>query len=264
MPRWSALGLRIAIVVFLIVLVVWGSMWAYIAYEAHRTKLLLAEVSHIRIGDTEASVFPLVERYGGFKWSSGPLSPREDWIDKDEYEYQKTRASDYAYSLEVSPFASLTPYAGRFAQVMRKLRTAVPARLRPMLGMRDWLADISISIRGGRVQSVGAITVFAGRSRWLGYSWRLAEGMPEHDMQQKTYAVGAGALTMGEGGGATIDNYFTPEASEEEAQAARQFNTNCLTSITGCKSFCDVAPRALDYLKKHPDAIWSIIPPECP
>jgi hypothetical protein len=264
MPRWRTLGLRLIIVVFLIVVAGWGSMWAYVGYEAHRTKLLLSEISQIHLGDTEASILPLVERYGGFKWSSGPLSPQEDWIDKDDYEYQKARASDYAYALEVNPFASLNPYAGRFAQVMGKLRTAVPAPLRPMLGMRDWLADTYVSVRGGRVQSVGAITVFGGRSSWLGHGWRLSEGMPEHDMRQKTYAVGGGALTMGEGGGAIIENYFTPEASEEEAQAARQFNTKCLTSIRGCKNFCDVAPRALDYLKNHPDAIWSIIPPDCP
>jgi hypothetical protein len=264
MPRWSALGLRLVIVVFLIVIAAWGSIWAYVAYEAHRTKLMLGEVSQIRVGDTEASILPLVERYGGFKWSSGPLPPKEEWIDKDEYNYQKTRARDYAYAIEVNPFASITPHTGRLAQVMRKVRAAVPARLRHVMGMRDWLAEADVSIRGGRVQSVLTMTLFAGRSKWLGHSWWLAEGMPEHDMRQRTYAVGAGALTMGEGGGMTIDNYFTPEASEEEAEAARQFNTNCLTSITGCNNFCDVAPRALDYLKRHPEAVWSIIPPKCP
>lgn len=66
------------------------------------------------------------------------------------------------------------------------------------------------------------------------------------------------------GGEMMIENYFTPKSSEEEARTARQFNAGCLTSIKGCDGLCDVAPRALEYVKRHPDAAWNIIPPKCP
>jgi hypothetical protein len=266
MSRWSVLGLRLVLAALLICAALWGSLWAYIGHEAHRERLMLAELSQIHVGDTEASVLPLVQRYGGFKWASEPLplSPREEWLDKDEYDYQQNRVSDYRYALQISPFGTYSVRTSRLVQAIRKVRSAVPERLRPMLGMRDWFAEGDLSVRDGHVQSVSAVTIFAARSEWLGHIWELSEGMPHHDMRQRAYAIGSGALTMGVGGGATIDNYFTPQASEEEAEAARQFNTGCLTSIKGCGGFCDVAPRALEYLKQHPNAAWNIIPPKCP
>jgi hypothetical protein len=133
-----------------------------------------------------------------------------------------------------------------------------------MLGMRDWFAEGDLSVRNGRVQSVLAITIFAGHSGWLGHRWELSEGMPHHEMRPRAYVIGEGFLTMGDGGGTMIENVFTPKASEEEAQAARQFNTGCLISIKGCSGLCDVAPRAIEYLTQHPDAAWNIIPPKCP
>ena len=113
------------------------------------------------------------------------------------------------------------------------------------------------------MQSVSAMTLVAGRSRWVGHRWQVAEGMPQHDMGPRAYFIGAAFLTM-EDVWMMIENVFTPNASEEEAEAARQFNTGCLTSIKGCNSFCDVAPRAIEYLERHPDAAWNIIPPKCP
>lgn len=264
MSRWSILGLRFVLAALLICAALWGSIWAYIGYEAHRVRMMLAEISQIHVGDTEASVLPLVQRYGGIKWTPEPLSPKEEWIDKDEYEYQQKRVSDYRYALQIGPFGTYSVRTSRLVEAMRKVRSAVPERLRPMLGMRDWFGDGDLSVRNGRVQSVLASTIFAGRSGWLGHSWRLAEGMPHHEMRQRAYVIGTAFLTMGVGGGATIDNYFTLEASQEEAEAARQFNTGCLTSIRGCSGFCDVAPRALEYVKRHPDAAWNIIPPKCP
>jgi hypothetical protein len=88
--------------------------------------------------------------------------------------------------------------------------------------------------------------------------------MPRFGMPARAYAIGAANLTMSQGSGTMIENYITPRASEEEAEAARQFNTKCLTSIKGCKGLCDVAPRALEYLNQHPEADWNIIPPKCP
>jgi hypothetical protein len=67
---------------------------------------MLAELSRVRIGDTEGSVLALTGRYGGFKWTPEPLSPREQWVDKEDYDYEVTRQCDYKYELGVSPFGT--------------------------------------------------------------------------------------------------------------------------------------------------------------
>jgi hypothetical protein len=264
MSRGSAFGLRLALLALLIIVAVWGSLWSYVEYKAHRASLMLAEASRVHVGDAEASVLPLVQQYGGFKWTPESLSPRERWIDKDEYDYQQNRVSDYRYEIEVSPFGTTSLRTSRLTHAMRAVRAVVPVHLRPGLGMRDWGTVVELSVRDGRVQSASAMTLFAGRSGWLGHSWLLAEGMPHHEMRPRAYLIGAAFLTMEDGGGTMIENVFTPKASKEEAEAARQFNTRCLTSIKGCKGLCDVAPRALEYLKQHPDAAWNIVPPKCP
>jgi hypothetical protein len=265
MRRWGTLGLRLVIVALLLVVAAYGSMWAYVGYEAHRARIMLTEVSQVHLGDPEISILPLVQRYVGFKWTPEPLPPREDWLDKDEYDYQKIRVSDYKYEIEISPFETVVHRTNRLTQALRAVRATVPAHLRPVLGMRDWSTVAVLSVRGSRVQSVSAMTlVESRRSRWVGHSWELADGMPQHDMHQRLYAVGAEFLTMPGGGEMMIENYFTPKSPEEEARTARQFNTGCLTSMKGCDGLCDVAPRAIEYVKQHPDAAWNIIPPKCP
>jgi hypothetical protein len=264
MHRWWVLALRFVVLGLLIVAAVWGSLWAYFGYEVRRARLMIEETSRVRVGDSETSVLPLVRRYGGFKWRPQPLSPKEDWLDKDEYEYQKNQVSDYKYELGFSPFGTTDRQTSRLTQAMRAIRTALPAHLRPVLGMRDWGVAAELSIRDGRVQSVSAMTLFTGRSGWLGHQWELAEQMPHYGMPARAYAIGEAILTMEDGGGTMVQNFFTPSASEEEIEAARQFNARCLTSIKGCNGLCDVAPRALEHLKRHPDASWNIIPPKCP
>lgn len=264
MCRLRTLALRLLIAAPLAVAMLWGFWWAYIWYEAHRATQMFGEAASIHIGDSEASVLSLVRRYDGFKWTPEPLSPREDWLDKEAYDFEKNRVVDYNYEFDVSPFVSTDPNASRWTQVMQAIRGVTPARLRPVLGMRDWRAWAKVAIRSGRVQSVSAETVFLGRSEWLGDSWELAGAMPEYGMPERTYTIGVAHLTMGDPGGTMIRNFLEPKASGEEVDAARRLNVRCWTSIKGCTGLCDVAPRALAYLKQHPDAAWGIIPPECP
>lgn len=230
---------------------------------------MLADASQVQVGATEATVLPLVGRYGGYKWKTEPLSPREDWSDRDEYDYQKNLLSDYRFSLEVSPFGLLTTNGhfgqrGRVTQSIRATINTLPARLRAVFGLRDWGTAVDLSIRGGRVQSVSGMVLVEGRSRWLGHEWEFASAMPEHGIQANVFFVESGILEMENNGGAIIQDIFTPKASEEEVQTSRKFNTACLTSIRGCDGFCDFTPRTLEYLKQHPDAAGNIIPPKCP
>jgi len=263
MSRRRCLLLRLMLALLAIGVVCYGLLWAYVGYEAHRAKSLVGEVSRVRVGDTEASVIALTNRYGGFKWTPEPLPPREQWVEKDEYDYQTEQQSDYKYELGISPFGtSVAVPTGRWTQTLRSARERVPVHLRPLLGLRDWGTTVDLSIRRGHVQSVSTMTLVQGCSQWLGYSWKLAERMPRSHMPSRAYAIGAAHLTMADGGGEMIQNFFTPGASQEEVEAARKFNAGCLTSLRGC-GFCDVAPGALEYLNQHPDAAWNIIPPKC-
>lgn len=268
MSRGRAIGLRMAIIGLLILAALWGSLRAYTWYEAHRAASMLAEASRVGIGDTEASVLPLIKRYGGYKWTPEPLPPREQSTDLREYDYRRNLVSDYRYEFEVSPFDLLTTdghgQRGRVTGAIRVTINAVPKRLRAIIGVRDWGATVDLAIRGGRVQSVSGEVLVEGRSEWLGHEWRFANAMPHYELQGKALVIDSATLEMENGGGMLIQNIFTPEASEEEVRASRKFNAACLSSVRGCDGFCDLAPRALEYLKQHPDVGVGIIPPKCP
>jgi hypothetical protein len=263
MSHGRAIALRLVVVALLVVAALWGSLRGYAEYKAHRAKSLQVEASRVKIGDSEESILALTSRYGGFKWTPAPLPPKEQWIDKDEYDYQVNLQSDYRYELGISPFGTAAAPVGRWTQTLRAARERVPLHLRPLLGLRDWDTVVELSIRRGIVQSVSTMTLVEGRSGWLGHSWELAERMPRSYMPARAYAIGAAHLTMADGGGEMIQNFLTPKASREEVEVARKFNAECLISISGCDGLCDVAPRALAYLKHHPDAVWNIIPPQC-
>lgn len=264
MSRSCVLASRLVAVGLLTVATLCGSLWAYVGYEVHRARRMFDETSRVHIGDSEASILPLVQRYRGFKWTPEPLGHRENWLDKEDYDYQKNRVTDYNYELDISPFIAANPEAGRWTKTMRITRGAIPARLQPLLGMRDWRAWAKLSIRSRRVRSVTAMTIFEGRSEWLGDSWELADGMPRYRMPRRAYVIGVAHLTMEDSGGTMIQNFLEPKASEEEVESARQFKVQCLTSIRGCNGLCEVAPRAIGYLKQHPYAAWNIVPPNCP
>ena len=263
MSRTRHLFLRLVVAVLALSAACYGSLWAYIEYEAHRAKSMLAELSRVQIGDKEASVLALTGRYGGFKWTPDPLSPREQWVVKEAYDYEVTRQSDYKYELWVSPFGTPVAPVRGLAQALRAAREIVPMRLQPFFGLRDWGTVAELSIRSGRVHSVSAMTLFEGRSEWLGHKWELAEGMPRYGMPARAYVIGATHLTMANGGGEMITNFYTPRASDEEVDTAHRFDSKCLASVEGCRDLCDAAPRPLAYLKQHPDAAWNIIPPQC-
>jgi hypothetical protein len=119
MPRRRHLWLRLIIAVLILAAAVYGSLWARVEYEAYRAKSMLAEASRVQVGDAEASVLPFVRRYGGYKWTPEQLPPREQWIDKDEYDYQTNRLSDYKYELGISLFGTTALTVGRLARAMR-------------------------------------------------------------------------------------------------------------------------------------------------
>jgi hypothetical protein len=264
-------GLQLLSALFTSAVLVLVVLRSCVRYEVHRATSLLADASQIRVGDAEASVLPLVKRYDGFKWGKKePLGAKEDYIDKDEYDYElvheKELASDYKYSLPVSPF-SLMPHPlqepGRLKKALRNAMVKSPVPLRSWLGARDWGIDVEIAIRDGRVQSVVGLVLAEGHTQWLGQEWRFVSAMPRVEMQRKTFNIDASYLEMPTGGGELNECTFTPKASSEQVRVSRQFNIACLTSVRGCDGFCDFDPDTIAYLKEHPEAAGNIIPPKC-
>ena len=148
MSRIRRLFLRVLVAAVGVCAICWAALWAYAEYEARRAESMLAELSRVQIDDAETSVLVLLGRYGGFKWTPEPLPPREQWVDKEEYDYEAKRQCDYKYELGVSPFGTTIGRVGRLAQALRNGRQIVPAPLRPWLGLRDWgiVAELSIQL----------------------------------------------------------------------------------------------------------------------
>jgi hypothetical protein len=260
----SRLGLEVLASAFLLGV----SLRAYVHYEVHRATALQAEACRVQIGDAEATVFPLIDRYSGFKWTPDSVGPRENWIDKEEYDYQKSLESDYRYYLAVSPYELLANDVrsgqSRADRTVRAVMNNTSVQLRSVLGMGDWNAGVEVAIRDGRVQSVLGMVLVEGRSGWMGNIWKLANAMPNQELQGRAYVVRSAHLNMATNSGSMIENYFTPRASNEEMQASRKFNTACLTSLRGCDGFCEFVPHTLEYLKQHPDAAGNFSPSNCP
>jgi len=197
-----------------------------------------------------------------------PLGRKQDWNDKDEYEYQSDIVIDYTYDAVISPYRlflrDIRSAGSPTTVAVRAVINNTPVQLRSAIGMRDWGAGIDIAIRRGRVQSISGMVVVEGRSKWLGHRWEFGIAMPRHELQTRDFVVNSAFLDMATNNGAMTENYFTPRASDEEKEISRNFNWACLTSLRGCDGCCAFAPRTLDYLKRHPEAAGNIIPPACP
>jgi len=244
-------------------LVLWGTALAfafliafyvlarvYLAYEVHRATSMLAELGRVRIGDGEASLLPLVSRYDGWQWTPKFAHPDGSF-------------DDCEYVFEVNPwrFPNLAGHTRRFDTAIRAVTKAIPEGRLSSAGLRLWMAGVFVSIRSGRVHSVDANVVVEGRGEWLGQLWTLEAKSEESG--SPPLAVGVTSLEIGNGGGGAIRAFLTPSASQEQVHAAHNLNAACLTSMRGCRNFCDLAPAATRYLMQHPEAATNLIPPIC-
>ena len=188
---------RVIIAVAILATALFAITWSYTAYKATRAKSLLAEGARVRIGDSEASLRPLVQRYGGVKWeptgsTRTTLGPRENWLDKSEYERALRTYPDYAYSIEVNPWGY--PSIGTESDLSLRLNAVlwsamddVPTSIRSPFGLRRWVSAVDIYIRDGRVSKVSGEVLVEGRSRWLNHEWSLVSEMPREALQSSAY-----------------------------------------------------------------------------
>jgi hypothetical protein len=259
---------RIATVMLIFFLLVYCGIRAYTTNIAHRTLSLLAEISRISLGASEDSVLPIVSRYGGVRRPSPAPDPTNDCPDKAVCEDRNARIPDYFYEIQLSPFDVFSALHQRPTGIhlaLAALMFRVPSLCRDPLSLRDWVGNVEIGIRGGRVDSVVGALYVEGRTRWLGNSWQLSADMPNPDMRQKSYAIDGTFLEFPGYGGAGTLYYFTPAATHEQVLVAQTINKRCLTGITPCRCLWDLSPLVFQYLRRHPDAGSTIITPDdCP
>ena len=264
---------RVIIAAAIVATVLCAIAWNYTAYKASRAKSLLAETSRVRIGDSEASVLALVQRYGGVKWEpSGStrttMSPRENWVDKSEYDRALGTYPDYAYSIQVNPwgFPTIAPESHssrRLGAVLWSAMDIVPASIRAPFGLRDWVSEVDINIRDGRVSKVSGMVLVEGRSRWLNHEWSLVSEMPREPMQARAYMTEPVNILMRTDRSRGVGNILTAQASEQETEAAHLWNTACLTSLRSCTDRCELSPAAFRYMTNHPAVSRGIWEPTC-
>jgi hypothetical protein len=176
--------------------------------------------------------------------------------------YPDESPGDYEYVIEVNPwrFYNLTGHTRRFDDAIRRAESIFSEDWFSSTGLRLWMAGGGIGIRSGCVRSVSADVYVQGRNEWLGQVWTLAaEGRGAQPL-----LVGTSSLKMGYRPGDVIKTWVTPDASQTQAQAARNLNRACFTSFAGCNGFCELTPGATRYLMQHPEAATNIAPPECP
>lgn len=265
--RLRRLGLRVGLAVLAGLVLLSCGLRMYSVQLAHREVALLAEAAGIRIGASEASVLPMVRRYGGKKWMPDPPLTIADCPVKGECEDENARRPDYAYNLDLSPLHAF-PESYSPKDLLRRAISywmyEVPRSWREPFFLRDSIVDVSIGIRAGQVISVHAGLFVEGRTRWLGDSWNVATEMPRHDLSTGPYRVGGSALTFPLGGGGGIDHSLMPSATEDQFRAAQSFHSGCISGLFPCRCLQELVPKAFEYLGEHPEVGSVISEDGCP
>jgi hypothetical protein len=264
--RVRRLALRLAISASVFVLLLCCGLRIYTGYMAHRAFTLLDEVSRIPVGSTEDSVLPLVARYGGVKRMPQPPTPIDDCPDKADCAFRNAHIPDFTYEFEVSPFNvfdALNRQLKGIHRIVALIMFRAPNSLRDPLSLRAWLVYISVPIRAQRVEGIQGGLYVEGRTRWLANTWNVSGDMPHLEWQAKAYVVDGFTLTMTNTGGAGTQHYLTPAATAEQFQAARSFNTRCVTSLVPCRCLADLAPHAFEYINRHPEVGSTIVTEGC-
>ena len=248
--------LRLAGATLFLIALLYCGLRAYTGYFAHRAASLLDEAARVKVGATEASILPLVARYGAVKWKPYSPIPTDDCADKAGCEYYNAHLPNYAYDVDFAPFNVLSEpdrQTGRLRRAITALMIETPSSWRDPFSLRDWLIEVQICISSGRVEKVDGSLFVEGRTRWLSNTWELSKDMRGREMGSKTYEVSGTALTFPGNGGGGIIQSLTPTATDEQLQAAHSFNARCLTGIVPCRRLCDLNPRAFQYLNEHPE-----------
>lgn len=228
----------------ILVLVVGGCCLLYagakilLVIEARRAASLLKQLNKVQIGQSDSALSSLMN-----------------------YEYPASELRDagnaHTQILLVDPWHLRRPFS-RYEWVDRYVHEAVFGidHSRRRLGVRVWYVAGGVQFEQGKVRGVGAELVVEGKNEWLLASWNRVTEMPAYQIKDykerglyspamERYLVRWTHLHMGPAEtGEGIRNWITPSATEVEQHAARTINLECLTSVSGCSTLCDLMPDA--------------------
>lgn len=236
-----------------VVLSSYGLARVYLAYEANRAGRMLTELADVKIGDGEAQVVSLLERYGSCRRVLKP--------------YTEVDETDYEYLVDIGPsgiyYLVDRAKIDAFPRMTRAVLSSLNPRLRRAIGLRRWDVYGRVGFKDKQVKLVVGIVMVEGSNEWLKGGWGLAQTIPPHEI--KTFVTSPGVswphdanhylvgwspligMEQQNGGGEGAASWITPSATEDEKRSAHEFRWNCLTSRSGCKTVCDLYPAAQEY-----------------
>jgi len=250
-PERFLLAIAIALV---LVLIGYGLARAYLYYEAARAERMMRELGDVNIGDSEAQVLPILERYG----------TRRRFLEP----YVGSNKTDYEYMVDIGPSGIYYYYAdpantSMFYRITRAVLGNLNPRLRRAIGLRRWDVYGRVGFKDERVKVVVGTVMVEGSNEWLNGGWALEQTIPPSEIDSYVtrwgvswphdanhYLVGWSQLIAMEeqnGGGEDASVEITPDATDQEKRSAHEFRWNCLTSRSGCSTVCDLVPAVAEY-----------------
>lgn len=228
------IALRFLLVLAAAGLLCYGLLLAYLENEAHRSSQAVHAMSAIRIGDSEESLRPLLDRF-----HFGRHDAQDD-------------SRTYRYQWESMPVWSIRGLGHPFDWAMDTLYAFVPDRVRQRMGLREYRIMAGITLKNARVSATWVDVKVEGREHWLSAEWVLTERLREDPEIGKTgtYFFTGINLHIGYDSGRGVRGEITPAADNAVQLAARNINLKCLTSIRGCASLSELAPDATDLLHR--------------
>jgi hypothetical protein len=230
----------------------YGLARAYLVYEADRAGRMLKELAAVKIGDDEAQVLSMLQRYGNCR---GLLQP-----------YTKVDKTDYECLVEIGPsgiyYLVDRANTSMFYRFTRAILSSLNPRLRRAVGLRRWSVCGRVGFKDKQAKVVFGVVMVEGSHEWLAGDWSLIETIPESQIDALVttpgvswphnpnhYLVGWSRLIAMEkqnGGGEGPGVDITPDATDEERRSAHEFRLQCLTSRSGCRTGCDLYPAAVE------------------
>ncbi|MGC2248089.1 MAG: hypothetical protein WA609_15890 [Terriglobales bacterium] len=237
-----------------LVLICYGLARAYLYYEAARAEHMLRELGDVKLGDGEAPVLPILQRYGTCRRFLEP--------------YMGNVKTDYEYMVDIGPSGIYYYYVdpantSMFYRITRAVVGDLNPRLRRAIGLRRWNVYGRVGFKDKRVTFVVGTVMVEGSKEWLQGGWGLEQTIPPSEIRTIVTVPGVSwphdanhylvtwdrliSMEIQNGGGQGTGAYITPAATDEEKRSAHEFRWNCLTSLSGCKTVCDLYPAAVEY-----------------
>ena len=147
---------------FVLVLICYGLARAYLAYEVTRAGQMLKELEYVKFGDSEASVLPILRKYGSYR----------KVLDRTIFD-----KADYEYLVEIGPsgiyYMTNRANTGMFYRTIRAILSSFNPRLRRAIGLRRWNVYGRIGFKENHVIVVFHGVMVEGSNEWLCGDWFL-------------------------------------------------------------------------------------------